>query len=756
MLSKFIARLNPATISASALGVASLAFLAVARSRANPSPVDRESWQAVQLGWLHWAFAHQSLLLAILAALCLAIGLGLLLFRAAADRRYAALADSVFSTSPRFICGLHPLVAAVFFFALFIRLPTLPWGAFVNDDYGITRVNRTLPLLERLSERHNDHAIPGYRLEVAALDGLFGTWAPGWNLAILANYALSLWLLARVMRQFRIHPLAAAFAVFIFAISRTSSALLTGYYCLSNTLQITALCFAAFLAGCKARETGRGGWDWISLALMVCGALIDISGIWILAGVPLLLFAESDESFSFHGVRKWLWDRRHWLLTWAVAAILIVGVLLAVRLKGASPVVPGTSLGYENSKGLTPGGILSQLFFYFSGGIVLQMTAPISDDSPVAIFAGAFAAVALVFGLCLRLASARERRLLLFGALLILLFTVEVAVGRPLTTRSSFWVQHVATAHLLGMLVVAGGLSVLLHRLPWWFSPAQAVAATVGLGAILLGTSGAPSAVFYGTKLAGIQRQQATLRRIGSALTDLVVAGEGRIKALPVLEAAGLRARFHQPRPDNDLYEFQYFLPEPIPRLSLVHPKGVNTLRFYDRRGPQNVRYVSDLREVCGPDFARALARTPAALALYGAPIELDREPGKSAATSIKLAEALQQATDIRTHDDGSISFTSDGSAELRFQSGPFDPQNRHVVELELFRADASAAAKATVAYDSNPFGLLEATFQIDRSPAAFHLDLRRLIPFSVSERVSNARLCFITPGRYQIVRCGF
>lgn len=756
MFSKLLARLSPATIGASTLGVAALAFLAVARSRANPSPVDRESWQAVQPGWLHWAFAHQPFLLASLAAFCLTIAIGLLLFRAAVDRRRATLADSVFSSPTRFICGLHPLVAGVFVFALLIRLPTLPWGGFVNDDYGITRVNRTLPLLERLSERHNDHAIPGYRLEVAALDGLFGTWAPGWNLAILINYALSLWLLARVMRQFRIHPLAAAFAVFLFAISRTSSALLTGYYCLSNTLQITAFCFAAFLAGCKARETGHGRWDWIGLGLMVCGALIDISGIWILAGVPLLLFAESDEPVSIRGARTWLWNRRHWLLTWAVAAMLIVGVLLAVRLKGTSPDLPGASLGYENSKGLTIGGILSQLFFYFSGGIVLQMTAPISDDSPVAIFAVAFAAMAVILGLCVRLASARERRLLFFGTLVILLFALEVAVGRPLTTRSSFWVQHVATAHLLGVLVVAGGLSVFLHRLPSWFSPAQAVAATAGLGVILLATSGAPSAVFYGTKLAGIQHQQATLRSLGSALTALLAAGEGKIKALPVLEAACLRARFRQPRPDNDFYEFQYFLPEPIPRLSLVHPEGVNTLRFYDRRGPQNVRYVPDLREACGPDFARALARTPAALWVYGAPVELDRRPGKSAATPIKLADALHHATEIVNHSDGSISFTSDGGAELRFQAEPFDPQIRHLVELELFRPDASASAQAVIAYESHPLGPLEATVQINHSPAAFHLDLRRLIPFSVSQQVSNARLRFTTPGRYQIVRCGF
>ncbi len=756
MPSKFLARLSPAMISASAFGIASLAFLVVARSRSNPSPVDRESWQAIHLDWLHWAFAHQSLLLTVLAGLGLLAAGSILLFRTSVDRRWAALAESAFSPPSRLLCGLHPLVAAVFFFALLIRLPTLPWGAFVNDDYGITRVNRTLPLLERLSERHNDHAIPGYRLEVAALDGVFGTWAPGWNLAILVNYGLSLWLLGRVMRQFRIHPLAAAFALFVFAISRTSSALLTGYYCLSNTLQITALCLAAFLAGCRARDSGRGFWDWIGLALMVTGALIDISGIWILAGVPLLLFAESDEPISFYGLRTWLWNRRHWLMTWAVAAIIVVSVLLAVRLKGAESYSPGASLGYENSKHLTVAGILGQLFFYFSGGVVLQMSAPISDDSPMVIFVAAFVAVALVFGLCLRLASPRERRLLLFGMLIILLFALEVAVGRPLTTRSSFWVQHVATAHLLGALVAAGGLSVLLQRLPPWCSRAQAAAATAGLGAILLATSGAPSAVFYGTKLAGIQHQQATLRSIGSALTDLLAAGDGKIKALPVLEAACLRARYRQPRPDNDLYEFQYFLPKPLPQTPLVHPEGMNNLRFYDRRGPQNVRYVSDLREACGPDFVRALARTPAAFALYAAPIELDRSTKKSVTPPIKLADALQQATDMMPHNDGSISFTSDGKAELLFQTAPFDPQARHLVELELFRPDAAAPARAVIAYESHPLGPLEATFQIDDSPTAFHLDLRRLTPFSLSQQVSNARIRFVTPGRYQVVRCGF
>lgn len=250
--------LTPSMVSAGWFTAAAGAFWVLALARANAAASQQDYWNWLGGGLCYWLLAHQSALLKCLAGLAATIALVMVVFRSPVNTACNWLANGLifnsgYTASRKRIWGLHPMVFSVLLMALLIRLPTLMFGSFFNDDFCILRVNRTLPLWQRLATFHNDHAMPGYRLEVAALDGLFGIHAVGWNAALLAMYGLTLWLLAQVLRRGRAHPLAAAVALFAFAISRTSTSLLLGYYCVSTTMQTTAACFGT-------------SWRWIELS----------------------------------------------------------------------------------------------------------------------------------------------------------------------------------------------------------------------------------------------------------------------------------------------------------------------------------------------------------------------------------------------------------------------------------------------------------------------------------------------------------
>ena len=181
--------------------------------------------------------------------------------------------------------------------------------------------------------------------------------------------------------------------------------------------------------------------------------------------------------------------------------------------------------------------------------------------------------------------------------------------------------------------------------------------------------------------------------------------------------------------------------------------------RSYDGVDAANVRVVDSLRTACGPELARTLARTPEALWLYGAAIELQpsHHPSSAIGAAVDVSTGLLNDNQIMTNADHSITFYSNGSAELVVCTNLIDTEQRSVLTLDCAPITASHAAKVEMMWTGEPMGTMKVWFVVGKvRETPFQADLAGVPAFVLNQRITDVRLRFLTPGVYQLKSCRF
>lgn len=350
---------------------------------------------------------------------------------------------------------------------LFFDLQNFVHGFFRLDDYDYLRIAREEPLLQQLLTPHGQHTVPLLRLEYYVLDNLFGPNPLAFNLAnLVGSLGLLLagcWLLAEI----GVGWLGLASFVWLNWFWPGWSDFTSGYYSNSSYYQGVGLGFVAL--ACLFRAT-RGGKIWLlGSTLALAGAIfLGVVSAWLFVALPLFAAA----AFTAHPDARRLWRLALAAYT-AVAGLFIAYALIAFH--GVPAVETASDVN-----------VMRELTSFLSGlgGLFLSFLLPIQAGS-LASFGivrwlefAALLTVAWIFFVTLRRASARDRRVLVAGALVIATQIAMVAFARKPAEAGFFWhakwlgIAHCTAALIFGLLVdrYFRGLRIASHvsTLKWW------------------------------------------------------------------------------------------------------------------------------------------------------------------------------------------------------------------------------------------------------------------------------------------------
>jgi hypothetical protein len=656
---------------------------------------------------------------------CHAAGARVIGLLSAADQQQSgALGRSVWST-------LLVLVIA--------RLPTIPWSHFVRDDFEILTANRTNSLAYNIGLRHGDHAYPLYRLEVWACDGVFGTWAPGWNIVLLLTYAGTMWLAAKSARALGAAAVPTAIALAFFGFSLTMGLLHAGYYVLSTTIQIAAAAFAAFLAYARAERTGQTSWIVFGMTALMAGCLIDISGVWILGAVPLLLLAAGNDQWSLGGILRWVSSHRLWIWTWVFAACVAGGIHGAIYVSSRSAFL---SMSDYFATPLTLLGAVQQIFYLIASGTVLQLVCPLAAYLSWPVHAASFMAAAIAVIVAVWSGTVKERAAIVAVLIIMITFAAEVAIGRP-QGNHVFFPQYVATLNVLTVPLLAIVLTT-ISRCSFWQPGGQLcgvgfVFAVLSMTAVAF-ASWLPA---YGAYIYGLRANQ-TLRRdietLSAEITSLFQAGGDGVRGFPALDGRHFQAVMPRwPKraglaPYN-LSHYRHFMNPMLRTIPLVRNAEM------DAWVARDVDTVRSVRDSCGPGARMTAVMTPTLRDLLTAPIDLRLG---SLGSSPPIASLLSDARVV----------VSDGSSTVPIASESFDPEVFSSVLLDLSVPDGPGDCRLVLRAAMVDGSHIDAGVTVSKGlPMPCRVNLLEFPYLALQPSLNSVSLVLVRPGSYTVRR---
>lgn len=173
--------------------------------------------------------------------------------------------------------------AAIAVLATFLwHAPALWRGYFRADDFAFLHANGGLPLRDLLLLPHNEHILPFFRIEVAALDALFGINPLGWIVFSLLIFALVLFLVQRLLLAWGAGAIARLTAVVLIGGWSQWGEVLAGYFTLVIWIQLMALACAALLLQIRITGGRPRANDVLALAGVVVLALgFGEAALWV-------------------------------------------------------------------------------------------------------------------------------------------------------------------------------------------------------------------------------------------------------------------------------------------------------------------------------------------------------------------------------------------------------------------------------------------------------------------------------------------
>ena len=486
--------------------------------------------------------------------------------------------------------------------------PALWRGYFRFDDFAFLHANGGLPLGELLLLPHNEHVLPIWRLEVAALDALFGIHPLGWIVFGLAMFALVLFLVQRLLLAWGVSPMPRAAAVVIVGGWTQWGEVLAGYFTLVLWIQLMVLAATAILIQRRvvvAQPRLRDSLAFTTIVVIAPG--FGEAALWVPMAVLIVAALDVAADVASGSTVRAAWRRQRWPLG-AAAASVAAGTLFflwALTRDGANV------LRSSAAATAVPLSERATLAIKFLADVTLAPwrvidSAPLPTPIAAALRATVIAATIAVLGVTLWRSAPPLRRAATGCALIIGLHALLVTVGRPFAATA--WpAKHIGVPLIFFAMLVAIALQAALDRTGTArFTPRTFVlCAALYLSAQLASETfamrrGWPDGRREEWVLAERRRAAIALLR-DSVVAPMVAAGIHDIPDLPATALTRASSQLEQ----YDLSVYDRFILAPFP--------GVRIVRSADEPViiPPGAAVVNDPVAAAGPAFD-ALTRTNA------------------------------------------------------------------------------------------------------------------------------------------------
>ena len=358
--------------------------------------------------------------------------------------------------------------------AFIAAVVTLAWngaslwrGYFRLDDFAFLHANGGLPLRQLLLLPHNEHFLPMWRLEVAALDALFGIHPMGWIAFGLVVFALMLFFVQRVLLAWGVAEAGRAVAVVAIGGWSQWGEILSGYFTLLLWIQLMVFACAAFLLQRRISSGPPHSRDVSALGLLLAAtAGFGEAALWVPVAVLIVamvdVFADTRTGMPLRDAVR----PRRWPIALASVIVAIAASLYVLALSRAGPELMRAS----HASAVVSLGTRFMLLLKFLADVTLAPwrvlhTAPIPAWSAAALRAVVTMATVAMLLAQLWVSAPRLRRAAVACALIIGFYALLVTLGRPFDP--GVWpAKHIGVPFVFLAMLTALATQALIERTP--------------------------------------------------------------------------------------------------------------------------------------------------------------------------------------------------------------------------------------------------------------------------------------------------
>ena len=633
-------------------------------------------------------------------------------------------------------------------------------GYFKYDDFEFFSTNRTEPLLSLIFTTHGDHLLPLYRIEVALMNFLFGVNPIYYNLFVSLLFVLILIFAGLLLREMRTSQL----TIVLFAILCIGwidwGEITAGYLCVSVYVQITLLSIISIWSYFRWTKTSASTYTILTMICIASALLLDISGVWVPLGVIIFSFCEFSSGRS--RILFWDWFKSHqWLLT---AVVILYSAFAILNLFVFFISKHGAFLSMSGNHRHTIFSFLSQMFYLISGGLLLTPIIPIGYNLfPAIILIPLLAVLFIIAGYIIFKTitkSVREVRWHILSVISIIVITASIVViGRPMVGFN-----YALVAKYTGVLYLWFCLLICLIWNHYWQKhdlPGKSRMATFSILLLLcfigqqilfdniLFLSHA-EATGYKVNIEEARIRKNNVNEIQQRLMIPLFAYQRNVLRIPSLDGKYIFSAYPKLWKYNLSHYIDFIVPEGK-RVILCKNKAMQGWVAKD------VVTVSSLRSNTDSEFIKLLATNSYAQHLYLSPVELSANIVTD--TTAKLDSSrlinLENTTTLSHQPNGSISLNSNGAAELIIDKGDWDPEERHILVLNVghygttntdnVKLEVHFTGDLKIPYSKNYIVIPSG------KQSTLSIDLLQIYSYSLNQRVGSLRIAFPVPGKYLV-----
>lgn len=633
-------------------------------------------------------------------------------------------------------------------------------GYFKYDDFEFFSTNRTESLLTLFVTPHGDHLLPLYRLEIAVMNFLFGVNPLYYNLLVSLLFVMLVVFAGLLLREFGASSFTSVLFSFFLICWVNWGEMVAGYFCISIYVQIALLSLISIWSYFRWVKTLSIFYPILCVVCIGSALFLDFSGVW----VPLGVLVFSLETFFSANPRPTItnWFKSHrWLL---MATAVLYFSFAVLNLLAFSVDKHGVFLSMSGHLKHTILSFLSQLFYTISGGLLLTPLFPIGYNLfPKVLLLVLLTTLIVSAGLVVSDAvqnSQTKVKWHLISVLIIICMTVSlVVIGRPMAgfdyvlptkyigvpfiwfciLNCLIWDHYWQKAELAGRKKMATATVILLlffigHQL-FFDSLLYAYQAEI---------------VGYRTNVADAKIRKKSVNEIRQRLILPLFESKSNDLHIPALDGKYIYNAY----PKLWSYNLSHYIDFLVPEGKKVVLNRNNAMQSWTAK---DVVCVDSLRSNTDVRFIQLLENDAYVQRMYLSPVELNTNT--SLVTSVK-SDSINPGQFVNTSSllvqpDGGMLFVSDGSAEMVINKGDWDPEEKHLLVLnvaykEKFKKDkvkleVQFTGELNIPYRKNYFVITSGKQSI------LSIDMLQIYSYSLNPRVGSLRISFPIPGTYVV-----
>jgi hypothetical protein len=634
------------------------------------------------------------------------------------------------------------------------------FGYFKYDDFEFFSTNRTEPLLSLLVTTHGDHLLPLYRIEVALMNFLFGVNPIYYNLFVSVLFALILVFAGLLLREMKTSQI----TIVLFAILCIGwidwGEITAGYLCISVYIQITLLSMISIWSYFRWTKTSAKIFVFLTIVCIGSALFLDISGVWVPLGVIILSFCEFLSKRSSQGFRDWFKAHR-WLL---LAILILYSAFAMLNFFVFFISKQGNFLSMSGNHSHTIFSFLTQLFYLISGGLLLSPLFPVGYHLlPIVLLLPLlivlFALAGIIIYKTVKYSEAECKWRIIYVLLIILMTATIVVIGRPMTGFN-----YALVTKYTGVLYLWYCLLISLIWNHYWRKAELTGKSRIATFCIIMLLWFIGHQMFFDNILF-LYQAEATGYSINIAEARIRKNNVNEIRQRLMLPLLALqRSELRIPSLDG---KFIYSVYPKLFKYNLSHymdfivPEGNKVILFKNKAmqgwTAKDVVTVTSLRSNIDSEFIKYLENDSYAQRLYLSPVELSANSvsGTAFKTDSIRPRQLVSTTTLSHQPPGSLLIHSNGAAELIIDKGDWDPEERHLLVLNVghFGSTNTDNVKLEVHFSGElkiPYSKNYIVIPSGKQ-STLSIDLLQIYSYSLNQRVGSLRIAFPVPGKYLV-----